>query len=364
MFGKRLYLFLMFLFIAQFAQGQLSNFTLNVTPTNETCPSNGTLTFTVSNTTAGSVILYSVYLLPNATTPISIQSATTISGLAAGTYRVVATQSLGSESGMQEHDVTIENNLHPLTYQISSNDEVCGNDGTITINVVTGNFLNCEIFAGPMTRPLQTSTTFNGLVAGQYSVRVFDACNNGVVQTYTISHKTPGLIITTVYSNAPTNCTTANVYQLLSATSSTVIAYPLVVQYTVHPPSGGTSVIFNQTVLFPFITQDIPLFPNQNYTYDVKVTDACGNIYTSNGNIVNSSVMPIIREFNLGCDGPTLSIYNALSVTMITAPSSFLHLLPYNLPGNPQISGGFLAANYPRDHILLMQLMFVVLLTF
>lgn len=339
----------MFLFFAQFAQGQLSNFTLNVTPTNETCPSNGTLTFTVSNTTAGSVILYSVYLLPNATTPISIQSATTISGLAAGTYRVIATQSLGSESGTQEHDVTIENNLHPLTYQISSNDEVCGNDGTITINVVTGNFLNCEIFAGPMTRPLQTSTTFNGLVAGQYSVRVFDTCHDGVVQTYTISHKTPGLIITTVYSNAPTNCTTANVYQLLSHSSSTAIAYPLAVQYIVHPPSGGTPIVFNQTVLYsPFydpqsVDQDIPLFPNQNYTYDVRVTDACGNIYTSNGNVVNSSTMPVIHQFTGNCNSMSLSIYNALSATIITAPSSYPNPIPHNLPNDPQNNLVFIA---------------------
>jgi gliding motility-associated-like protein len=349
MCGKRYYLFLTFLFFAQFAQGQLSNFTLNVTKRDETCTSNGTLTFSVSNTTAGATMLYSIFLLPNTTTPISVQSATSISGLSAGNYNVLATQSLGNLSGSQQQNITIENLIVPLTYQISSSDEVCGNDGRLTVNVITGSFLNCEIFAGPMTRPLQTSTTFNGLVAGQYSIRVFDACNNGVVQTYTVSHKTPGLIITTVYSNAPSNCTTANVHQLLSHSSSTAIAYPLAVQYIVNPPSGGTPIVFNQTVLYsPFydpqsVDQDIPLFPNQNYTYDVRVTDACGNIYTNNGNIVNSSTMPVIYQFNGNCNSLSFSIYNALSATIITAPSSYPNPIPHNLPNDPQNNLVFIA---------------------
>ena len=93
MFYKRLCLFLMFLFCTQFAQGQLSNFTLSATKIDETCTANGSLSFSVSNTTPGSVILYSIYLLPNVTTPYSVQSSTTISGLTSGTYRIVATQS-------------------------------------------------------------------------------------------------------------------------------------------------------------------------------------------------------------------------------------------------------------------------------
>lgn len=324
-------------FLTQLAFCQLSNFTLTVTKTDETCTANGTLTFSTSNTASGATIIYAVYLLPNTTTPIAVQAATTLSGLVAGNYRVIATQSLGSSSGTQQQDITIQNSLHPLTFQISGNDELCGNDGTITVNVLTGIFFNCEIFAGPMTRPLQTSNTFTGLVAGQYSIRVFDSCHDGVAQTYTIAHKTPGLIITTVFTGAPTNCNTASVSQILSHSASTVIAYPLTVQYTVYPPLGGTPIVFNQTVLyspfydFPSVSQDFPLFPNQSYTYDFKVTDACGNVYTSNGNLVSSSTMPTINEAFGNCS-TSLSIYNALIATMISAPSTYTHSLPYNLP--------------------------------
>ena len=139
MFGKRLYSFLIVLFFTQFVQGQLSNFTLNVTKTDQTCTANGTLSFTVLNATAGSVILYSIYLLPNVTTPISVQSATTITGLTAGSYRVIATQSLGST---QQQDITIINSIVPLTYQLTSTNEICGNDGTITVSVTTGTAVN------------------------------------------------------------------------------------------------------------------------------------------------------------------------------------------------------------------------------
>ena len=65
-------------FLTQFTFGQLSNFTLTVTTVNETCTANGALNFSVSNTTAGTTMLYTVYRLPNITTPISVQSATSL----------------------------------------------------------------------------------------------------------------------------------------------------------------------------------------------------------------------------------------------------------------------------------------------
>lgn len=54
---------LYFVFFGAVAQAQLPDFSLSVSKTNETCESNGTLTFTVQNTTAGSVITYSVFFI-------------------------------------------------------------------------------------------------------------------------------------------------------------------------------------------------------------------------------------------------------------------------------------------------------------
>ena len=145
------------LFFTQFVFSQLSNFNLSVVAQNGTCTTNGTITITVSNTTPGATILYSIYKLPNLTTPVSVQSTGSLSGLGTGTYRVIATQSLGSDSGTQQQDVTITNQLVPLTYTVSGEDEVCGFDGTMTVNVTTGTALQYEIFSGPVIKPLQPS---------------------------------------------------------------------------------------------------------------------------------------------------------------------------------------------------------------
>ena len=249
MFGKRLCLLLLIAFFSQFAQGQLSNFTLTVTKTNETCPSNGTLTFSVSNTTAGATILYSVYLLPNTTTPISVQSTTSISGLAAGNYTVIATQSLGSNSGEQQQTVTIDNNLHPLAYQLNSTPEICGNDGTITVTVTNGVPFKYEIIAGPMTRPLQTSNVFTGLTSGVYQIRVYDICNQALVQTYTLDRANTNLNFN-LSGPALAGCNSVNIGAVFSAVAplpTGVIAYPLQVVTLLNPPTGPAQT-FNQTV--------------------------------------------------------------------------------------------------------------------
>ena len=88
-------LVLFFFFCFFTVKGQLTNFTFSVTPTNETCTGNGSLSFSVANTTAGATITYAIYLLPNSTTPIATTSLPTYGGLSAGNYQVIATQTLG-----------------------------------------------------------------------------------------------------------------------------------------------------------------------------------------------------------------------------------------------------------------------------
>ncbi|QBZ97644.1 gliding motility-associated C-terminal domain-containing protein [Flavobacterium sangjuense] len=330
MLGKRLYLFLTFLFFVQFAQGQLSNFTLNVTATNETCPSNGTLTFAVSNTTTGSTFLYSVYLLPDVTTPISVQSATTISGLPAGNYRVVATQSLGGESGTQQQDATIVNTTSLLTYQTTSTNEICGNDGTITVNVTTGTAASYQIISGPMTRPLQTSNLFTGLTAGVYQIRVVDTCGQAVVQTYTL-FKTDTNINFTLMNPSMVSCTMANIgASFQPALSSGIIRYPLQIVIVFSPPTGP-SITYNQTLTTGNgFSQQVPYFPNSNYSF--TITDGCGTVYNLNGVI---EVLPPIGGpgYTVGpqdCDFQLINFSNVTSLILVSAPPGYAGTLPQN----------------------------------
>ena len=83
------------LFVSQICNAQLSSFTLNLSKVDESCTSNGVLNFNVSGTSSGAIITYTVYKLPNVTTPITTTNNNTLTNITAGTYRVIATQNLG-----------------------------------------------------------------------------------------------------------------------------------------------------------------------------------------------------------------------------------------------------------------------------
>lgn len=58
---KAFFNLVLLLFFTQIGYSQLSNFNLNVVKTDETCTANGTLNFSVSNTTAGATIIFTIY---------------------------------------------------------------------------------------------------------------------------------------------------------------------------------------------------------------------------------------------------------------------------------------------------------------
>ena len=326
---------LFFLLIAQLTYSQLSNFTLTVTKTNETCTANGTLNFSVSNTTPGSVIIYTIYRLPNTTTPISTQSSSNLSGLVAGVYRVIATQSIGNQNGTQQQDITINYSGVTLTYQLTSTNEICGNDGTITVNVNTGTAVNYEIIAGPMIRPLQTSNIFTGLTHGIYQIRVFDNCEEGVVQTYTLLQSNTNLIFTLV-NPVFMSCTTvrigANISTVIPTTNSPpgVIKYPLQVITTVFPPGGGASIVYNQTINSGNGFNQTITYYSQPYNYTFTITDGCGTVYNLNGTLQLAIPPSSYQVLPQGCTTKQVRFSNVTSVSLLTAPSSYPNPLPQN----------------------------------
>jgi len=158
-------------------------------------------------------------------------------------------QSLGSLTNSVSHDVVIANQVVLLTYQLVGEDEICGHDGKITVNVTSGNAVQYEIFQGPIIKPLQTSNVFTGLVAGQYQVRVFDNCGEGVVQTFTVQHTQANLQIQVQNSLEILSCNSTKVYAYITSLPNSVIAYPVSVTITVHPPNGAPVIISNQTIV-------------------------------------------------------------------------------------------------------------------
>jgi uncharacterized protein (DUF2141 family) len=228
---------LCFVFFGAVAQAQLPDFSLSVSKTNETCESNGTLTFTVQNATAGSVITYSVFLLPSTTNPILITTQTSYTGLNSGSYLIIAAQDLLGESNSQQQSVTILDQVVPLQYQLQGQNAVCINNGKITVTVTQGQAVNYEIISGPILKPLQTSNIFTGLSAGVYVVRVYDICGNGVVQTYTLFESPSSINISPVNNITIIDCENAIINQIINAGEG-VIFYPLSILYAITLPNG------------------------------------------------------------------------------------------------------------------------------
>ncbi len=341
-----------FLLSGLISHAQLSNFNLNLTKTDETCTANGSLTIAVSGITNGATMVYAIYKLPNTTTPLSLQSSTSLLGLSAATYRVIATQSLGSQSGMQQQEITILNQNTVLTYQLNSTKEVCGNDGTITVTPITGTAVSYEIFSGPMTRPLQTSPVFNGLTAGLYQVRVFDSCGEGVVQTHTITQVNPNLQISLIPPSI-LDCTSLSLgFTVTTADPLGTIVFPLTIHYTVIPPSGP---ILNYYPLatsgsIPFTHNiNIPLFQNQNYSYSISVIDGCGHNYLLNGNLTSSqtSTSANYSIASQGCSINSLLINNVTEVNLTQAPLAYTISTPHNFTTAINSSHSITIANLP-----------------
>ncbi|RZJ34013.1 MAG: T9SS type B sorting domain-containing protein [Flavobacterium sp.] len=270
------------LFLVQDAYGQLSGFTLSVTTTAETCNGNGTLTMTTTGTDPAASVIFTIYQLPDMTTPIAVTADTDLGGLVAGTYFVVATQSLGGEINSQEQTAVIVDQTAPLQFTLSAQKAICGNDGKITVNVTQGTAVSYEIFSGPEIAPLQASNMFTGLVTGTYQVRVFDGCGDGYVQSINVGQEL--LNITFRLQSVTGNCTQATAIDYLESFGGTIIAYPITVVYTL---TAGTSVTqYSQTLTSGSsysegLIQNFPLFYDQACNYFITVTDACGNVYTS-----------------------------------------------------------------------------------
>jgi gliding motility-associated-like protein len=331
---RRVFFSLAIFLFCQSAWCALPDFTLTVTKTNETCLGNGSLSFTASGTATGATVTYAIYLLPNTTTPIATVGSNTLGGLTAGNYRVIATQALGSESNNKPQDITITSSIVPLTYLVGGQHTTCGNDGQIIVSVTQGTAVSYEIISGPVIRPLQASPLFDLLPAGSYQVRVFDNCGEGVVQNYVVVGYTAFFNIQPVGNTNPElpSCNTIQVINSLLVPAGNIIAYPLSLEYTIFPPSGSP-VIITQTMPggAPFsggLSQVIPFFHNQSYSYNVKVTDACGNVYNSNGNVINKHLEVTLTQPPVGCNNKKLVIaasnfVGPFTVNFLAAPAGF-----------------------------------------
>lgn len=314
---------------------QLANFNLQVTPVSETCMGNGSLSFTTSNLTPGSSLLYKVYKMPNTTTPIAvIATGNFLGSLTSGTYRVVAIQALGSFSNDAQQDVTVANAIVPFDFNLVSPNQNCGTSASIVVQGTSGVPAMCEIISGPVTKPLQTLNVFTDLPNGTYNIRAFDACGMGKVKTFTLTTVNSVLTISdATLTDIPGVCDSINISNTVSATSG-VISYPLVVRHTLSPMNmSGQPIVLNQVINSGApdsaeITAVVPRYITDSYTYELKVTDNCNNVYEKLDNEVNPEIKLSVVALDAKCGYKYITVAPSMhvapyTVNFISAPAGF-----------------------------------------
>jgi gliding motility-associated-like protein len=334
---KTLYSLLLyfFLFIISPAYAQLQDFQLEVTATNETCSGNGTLSFAITNGAQGATISYTVYKLPDLSNPISISSSNSVGSLAEGTYKVIATQSLGQSSNSQETDVTIIKVEAPFAFKLSGANQTCVDGAKLIVNVTEGTALQYEIISGPVVRPLQESNVFDNMPAGTYVVRVYNECGDAEVKTFTLSAgNLPALISDPVYeSNTTGDCDTVTVTNTITFGEDVTISYPVTIEYVLTPSNGNPPTIITRTFesgdpIELSVTQTFPT-DDSEYTYSIKITDNCNYSYSRDGMTLNTVLsISYVANVILPCGGHylTLNVINfapPYSLNFITAPEGF-----------------------------------------
>lgn len=343
-------IYLLLLLISQFTSAQLTDFTLSVTPQNETCLGNGTLTFSVNGITAGATVIYQVYKLPNITAPIASISSTTLTGLNSGDYRVTATQTLGALSNTQTQDVSIINQIVSLQFDISSTPEGC-NNGQIVVNVTQGNPVLYKLKLGSVTLVSQASNVFNNLVAGSYTVIVVDNCGEELPLTYTLTKVDYFTVSGFEKDCLLTSCNTVSGSVTIDALPGMNLTYPLNVEFTSTPQGGGSPTIMNQVLntgdlLSEVLNFTVPYQIGINY-YSIKVTDACMNVknfastFTVQPQLLLSKTNSCFKTFDVAiCDIMPPYTLNFLSAPAGFNPTDFnsTHPGPFNVANTSYVS--------------------------
>jgi len=316
---------------------QLSNFTLGVSKTDETCRGNGSLTVSVSGTTPNAIIVYKVFKLPEVNNPFSILTSTNyLGGLVAGNYKVVAIQSFGSLLNSQEKTVTIINSMGTFNFTVSSLNYNCAQGGAINLTATSGTIAQCEITSGPVTRPLQASLAFDNLPGGTYRIRAFNECGVAKVKTYTLSVINSTLNISDpVYQDMPAGiCDSIRVMNTIIP-SSGPINYPLTVKHTLPILDiDGSNIEINQyfetgNANSLEVSAVVPRHLTDSYTYELSVTDNCNAMYAKNDNVVDPSIGLSLAKGDAKCAEKFLIInaskyIGSYTVNFLNYPEGFI----------------------------------------
>ncbi|MCX2742378.1 gliding motility-associated C-terminal domain-containing protein [Mangrovivirga sp. M17] len=230
-----------------------------VSSTDETCngASDGTITIDAVSGGAGAPYEYSI------DGGATFQTSNSFSGLAAGTYDVIARDGNNCESAVNQ--VTINAAPSVIIDNVDVTNITCnGNsDGELVITASGGNGAFEYSIDGGAT--FQASNTYTGLVAGTYDIVVRDG--NGCLATVQANVSEPAPLVIDNISSIDAGCTTGNEGEITISASGGTLDY----EYSID--NGST---FQNSNNFTGLSAG---------TYDIVVRDANGCTVSSTATI-------------------------------------------------------------------------------
>ncbi|WP_162343044.1 T9SS type B sorting domain-containing protein [Cyclobacterium salsum] len=254
-----------------------------------TCTGNGTITASLNADGNPTDLIFQLFRSGENSALLENESGI-FSNLPVGTYQVAAAFTLNESPLEISAEVELVSLFEPLSYTVSSQN-LCDNDlGSIEVIVNQGNPETFEL-RGEAERPPQASPIFEAIPAGKYTVIVTDECGDRLSQSFEVQKAE--FILEEDFQEFPatlSSCGEINVGHLVRAVGAE-IAYPLQARFTVSAPDGSSQEITTELseggATESVIFGNLPFFTGEAYTYDLEVTDNCGQTAVLENNLID-----------------------------------------------------------------------------
>ncbi len=262
-----------------------------------TCSGDGSITATFAYDGDVSDLFFQLYRLPEEA-PLDQNTSGVFSGLATGTYRVAASFTANGTALEIAEETTLASEFEPLSYSIQAQNLCETEFGSIEVVVNQGNPATFEL-RGDTERPPQQSPVFESLPAGKYTVIVTDTCGDRLSQSFEVQ-KAEFILDPEFqqFQSELNSCGEIRVGHLIRSVGAE-IAYPLNALFTVRNPDGAVEEVSVQVTeggaTEGVIVGNLPFFPGEAYSYDLSVTDNCGQVALLENN-------PIDRRLSISRD--------------------------------------------------------------
>lgn len=233
---------------------------LELSATDADCgANNGSITLVSSGGTAAYIVTYSGPVSGSFTT---FNNSATIGDLPGGVYTLTTTDSDGCSA---TETITI-NSSGDLSVSTNTNDAICGEPGTIYVNIANGDPFYTIYVSGPVsgtTTIFGNSFELNGLPAGVYTLYIVDA--NGCSDTETVTINAAPSAFT--FEATPNDALCGDLGSISVATSNGVPAYTIFLQGPVNGSTVVNATSFNLINL-----------PGGTYTLTIEDANLCSHV--------------------------------------------------------------------------------------